>query len=250
MRHSAAFPAVGRSYVFAEKAEERMSSLEFTTVVDSPPAALERGAANNLNALFDQLCASVSCTTEGEEKVSLEDVLDTVGRRAYGPLLLLIGLFSISPISVIPGMTWLAATLTLVVAAQMLVGRINPWLPRRALQTMFPRRLLVNGVNRARPLARFMDSLLKPRLTFLSRPPMVRLIAAMVMAAALITYPLGFIPFGPLGPGVAVVLFGLGMTTRDGLVLLLATGLVGLTGWALLSLPVPALISPVLSIFG
>jgi hypothetical protein len=37
------------------------------------------------------------------------------------------------------------------------------------------------------------------------------------MAAALITLPLSFVPLAPLAPGIAVVLFGLGMTARDGL---------------------------------
>jgi hypothetical protein len=225
-----------------------MSSLEIGSVVEAPVAP-RPAPPSNLNALFDQLCASVSCTVEGDERVSLGHLLDTVGRRAYGPLLLLIGLFSISPITVIPGMTWLSATLTLVVAAQMLVGRANPWLPRSALRTTVPRRLLVNGVNRARPVARCIDALLKPRMTFLSRPPLVRVIAAMVMAAAVITYPLGFIPGAPLAPGVAVVLFGLGMSTRDGLVLLLAGSLVGLAGWGLLSLPVPGLIGTAAAMF-
>ena len=34
--------------------------------------------------------------------------------------------------------------------------------------------------------------------------------------------PLGFVPLGPVLPGFAVLLFGLGLTARDGLVILFA----------------------------
>ena len=46
-----------------------------------------------------------------------------------------------------------------------------------------------------------------------------------MIGAALITIPLGLIPFGPFVPSLAIVIFGLGMTARDGLILLL--GLLG-----------------------
>ena len=36
-------------------------------------------------------------------------------------------------------------------------------------------------------------------------------------------FPLGLVPFAPLAPGVAIVIFGLGMTAKDGLFLLLGS---------------------------
>lgn len=48
------------------------------------------------------------------------------------------------------------------------------------------------------------------------------------IAAALLTIPLGLVPFGPVLPGLTVFLFGLALTARDGFMLLLAAaGLVG-----------------------
>ena len=82
----------------------------------------------------------------------------------------------------------------------------------------------------------FVDALLKPRLTFLSKPPFVNLVALLVIGAALITFPLGLIPLAPLAPGLAVVFFGLGMTARDGLWLLLGTLAVGGAFWLALPL--------------
>ena len=55
--------------------------------------------------------------------------------------------------------------------------------------------------------------------------PVQVLLALVCVAAALITFPLGFIPFAPILPGLAVILVGLGLTARDG-VLLSAAGIV------------------------
>lgn len=209
---------------------------------DAPALAGQKSAPETITALLDAICESVNCDpTEGTEKVLMGDILDRVGRRAYGPLLLIVGLFSISPLSVVPGMTWFAAALTLVLAVQMLLGRPKPWLPQRAMRMPIPRRALVSGVAKARPAAKAIDVLLKPRMAFFTQPPMVNIVALMVIGAALVTFPLGFIPGLPILPGLAVVLFGLGMSARDGLVLILASSLVGLAVWGLTMVPLPSI---------
>ena len=158
--------------------------------------------------------------------LTVGDILDSVGRRSYGPLLLVVGLFAISPATIVPGMTWFAAAVTLLVAGQMALGMRRTWLPRGALQAELRREALRSGVDKGRSFAKWVDRLLKPRLTFLTKPPFVNLVALLCICAALITFPLGLIPFAPLAPGFAVVFFGLGMVARDGLWLALGTGAV------------------------
>ncbi|MEJ0058621.1 MAG: exopolysaccharide biosynthesis protein [Terricaulis sp.] len=169
----------------------------------------------NLGGMFDEIAASVN--KDAGEGVRLAIILNAVGRRAYGPLLLVIGLFAISPITVIPGMSWFAAFVTLLIAGQMAIGLKRPWLPKGLLETRIPRDALHKGLEKGRPWADRIDKLLKPRLTFLTAPPFVNVIALVVVAAALITIPLAMIPLAPLLPSAAIVLFGLGMTARDGL---------------------------------
>lgn len=192
-----------------------------------------RESASNLSGVLDEIGAKVS--DGNSESVTLGDILDAVGRRSYGPLLLVIGLFAISPATVIPGMTWLTAALTLVVAGQMAVGMRSIWMPKKALGAQVSRKALLSGLEKARPWAKRVDAVLKPRLTFLSKPPFVNVIALLVIFAALITFPLGLIPFAPLAPGLAVVAFGLGMVARDGL--WLALGAVAVGGALWLALP-------------
>lgn len=192
-------------------------------------------ATANLEGVLDEIAAK--CENDPTpDTLTLDEILDSVGRRSYGPLLLVIGLFAISPATIVPGMTWLAAALTLLVAGQMALGLPRIWLPKKALQAQLPRDAVRSGIERARGAAKFIDKLLMPRLTFLSKPPFVNLVALMVIAAALTTFPLGLIPFAPLAPGLAVVFFGLGMVARDGLWLALGTAVMGGTLWLAKSL--------------
>ena len=161
----------------------------------------------------------------------LADITDSVGRRSYGPLLLVIGLFAISPATIVPGLTWLAAALTLLVAGQMLVGMHRPWLPAKALRARLPREASIQAIDKVRPWAKRVDGVLKPRLAVLTQPPFVNLVALLVIAAALVTFPLSLVPLAPLAPGVAVVFFGLGMVARDGLWLTLGAVLLAGSFW-------------------
>ncbi len=74
----------------------------------------KKAAPTNLEGVLDEI-AEKCANDETPEKLTLGEILDSVGRRSYGPLLLVIGLFTISPATVVPGMTWFAAVLTLIV---------------------------------------------------------------------------------------------------------------------------------------
>lgn len=186
--------------------------------------------AQTLNHVLDEIRDKVE-SDDTPDSLTIGEVLDAFGRRSYGPLLLVIGLFAISPATIVPGMTWFAAALTLLVAGQMALGMKRIWLPRSALRAELPRAAVLGGIERGRGAAKRIDGLLKPRLTVLSGPPFVNVVALLCIAAALITFPLGLIPFAPLAPGIAVVFFGLGMTARDGLWLLLGTGFLTGATW-------------------
>lgn len=171
----------------------------------------------NLRTLLQSLCSE----TDGEN-VSVGDLLNAVGRRSYGPVLLLLGFIAISPLTIIPGATVLVALVTLLFALQMVIGRPYPWIPRKALEFSFPRKHLIQGVAMADRYVVQVDRFLKPRLTFLTNAPFVQIVALACVGAALVTLPLSFIPLGPVIPSFAVLLFGLAVTARDGFVLLLA----------------------------
>lgn len=170
-----------------------------------------------MSSLLTSLCERTS-----GETVSIADLLNAVGRRSYGPVLLLLGFVAISPLTLVPGANWLVALVTLIFAIQIVVGLKYPWLPKRALNVSFPRKHLITGVESIRKYAEMVDRVLKPRLTFLTRVPFINMVAVVCVAAALITFPLGLVPFGPILPSLTILFFGLALTARDGVVLLIA----------------------------
>ena len=122
---------------------------------------------DNLSAVLDRI-EDIAHNDPTPESLTLGEVIDSVGRRSYGALLLVIGLFAISPITVVPGLTWFAAALTLVVAGQMAVGMPHIWLPKKALDLVLPRDVVKTGVRVSRKWAVRIDTVLKPRLMWVA----------------------------------------------------------------------------------
>lgn len=177
-----------------------------------PPNA--KNFQNLLQGLVDQ--------TDGED-VSLGELLHIVGVRSFGPVILLLGFVSITPLTIVPGANWLIATVVLLFSVQLLFLRESPWLPRRFVETRFPRKYLKIAVDGGMGAAKIADMVTRPRFAFLTRIPFSMIPALAAVFAALITFPLGLIPFGPLAPGLALILLGVGLTARDGLFLAAAT---------------------------
>lgn len=189
--------------------------------------AAKSGSAETLSGLLDKIERRVDeqgpKSTTG--KLTLGEIMDIIGRRAYGPLLLIVGILSVSPLSMIPGSTWMFAALTLLIAMQMAINRKHPWLPSGLLKTSFPQDKVSGALKKVRPWTSAVDKIVRPRFEFLARAPWLILVALLAIAAALVTFPLSFIPLAPFLPGATVILIGLGVTARDGLVLGLAMGI-------------------------
>jgi hypothetical protein len=187
-----------------------------TTGRTSKPGAIPKSRQN-----FSGLVNSLVTETSGET-VTLGQLMDIMERRSFGAVILLLGLIAISPLTIVPGATWLVATVTLLVSIQLLFGAKHPVLPKKLLGLSMKRSQLVGVAAAARKTAHTADALTAPRLEWLTRPPFVFAVALICVAASLITYPLGLIPFGPVLPGVSIVLMGVGLTAKDGVFLLLS----------------------------
>lgn len=188
----------------------------------APVAAPTSNSADSLSGVLDAVDGSAS----GAQTVSpatLGETMAPLGSRAYGPLLLFLGLIAVSPLTAAPGATWAVAALTLLVSLQLLLQRPMPWIPQRALRVPLPRGLIRAFVNSLRPLARIADGFVKPRLQVLAEPPWVAVAATVCIVAALVTFPLGLVPFAPFIPGLTICLVGLGLTAKDGVLLILST---------------------------
>jgi len=173
----------------------------------------------NLEDLLDRMLEK----TEGD-KIALSDLMSTVESRSFGPLLLLPSFIALSPLGAIPGMSIITGTMIILIAAQLLMNRDHPWLPSKLMSISFDRERLDNGTSKVRPWAKWIDQWLAKRWTTLTRAPFSQIVAAMAILLALTFYPLALVPWGVAIPSGAIVLFSLGLTSRDGLFVF--TGLV------------------------
>jgi len=155
--------------------------------------------------------------TEGSERVSLGDLFDALESRSYGPILLVPALIAIIPVvGGVPGVSILAGSLIILIAAQAAAGRSQPWLPGKLLSFSFPRKRLVRGYENVGPWIRRSERLVQRRIPALTETPFVRIIAACCVLLGILFYPLALIPFAVLVPGLGVCCLALGLTTRDG----------------------------------
>ncbi len=167
---------------------------------------------------------------EGGDSIRLGTVLDVVGRRSFGPLLLLGGLITVAPlIGDIPGVPTLIGVFVFLVALQMMLGREHFWLPEFLLERRIRRRSLHKAVVWMMPTARFVDRFLHPRLAFLVNGGARYGVAGLALLVSLMMPIMEFIPFSANAAGAVLTLFGLALIARDGLLASIGFGLAGVT---------------------
>lgn len=177
------------------------------------------------------------------EQVTLRRLLDRVGRRAYGPALVVVGLFGIGPTGAVPGANLAVSAIVLSLSACLLIGLPRPWIPGPVLELTVPARLLRRHAAEARQIGRRLGRLVRRRLDWLFGPAGIRIAALMCAALAAITAPLALIPFGPALPTSALILIGIAITAGDGLWMVagLAWGGAALAGSAAMVMATPLL---------
>ena len=79
------------------------------------------------------------------------------------------------------------------------------------------------GIKKARPWAKRIDKIIKPRLSVLTEGPMRYVLACFALPLALTMPPLELVPFAVFIPGVGIVMLGLAQTAKDGALAIVAT---------------------------
>jgi hypothetical protein len=158
----------------------------------------------------------------GSRRVSLGAMLETVGRRSFGALLLALGVIPLSPLSVVPGVSTTVAILLLLIAGQFIFGREYFWLPRWLLKRGVSRSKFRRALKILRPIARFVDRFIGPRLTALTESAAVYAVAAAAIIIGLIMPPLEMLPLANHVAGAALTAFGLGLMAHDGVLVIIA----------------------------
>lgn len=171
-------------------------------------------------SLGEQLAAIIDALPE--HSLTLGELLDVFGDEGLLLLTVLLTLVFLIPVS-IPGVSTVFGAAILLIGASRLAGQ-PLWLPRRLREKALPaarlRPALTGGMSWVRRLERIsrphrMAAMVDGRASNLFNN------LAFILAALLLMAPFGFVPFSNTLPGVALLLYGIGLIQRDGVAVLL-----------------------------
>jgi hypothetical protein len=182
---------------------------------------------------MEQLLDWMQAGARGREFVSIGEMMDSVGRRSFGPLVLLAGVILVTPLSGVPGIPTVMGLLTLLTLGQVFLGLNHFWLPGWIVQRRVARHRLEKALQWLRPFACRIDRFTRPRLMPVVHGPGLYLMALACMVISIAMPATEVVPFSSSIAGLALTAFGLAMISRDGLLALFAWG-VSLTGPVLL----------------
>ena len=162
------------------------------------------------------------------DQVCVRDVLDDFGRRSFGPFMMIPALIEISPLGGIPGVPTALALFIALIAAQLVIGREHIWMPEFVQRRSVESGKLHKAVEKLRGLGQWLDEHSQDRLEKLTVGIWLRFAGAVVIALCCTVPPLELLPFASTLPMLAIIMIGLGLTVRDGALLLSALLFAGL----------------------
>ncbi|RAI03134.1 exopolysaccharide biosynthesis protein exod [Acuticoccus sediminis] len=153
---------------------------------------------------------------EGDD-VSVDWLLGRLRQRAFGYALVLFALPSCLPMP--PGIPTACGFVIALVSLQMIIGTDGLWLPQFLDRRRIGKATLERMVERASPWLKRLESVTRPRLRVMTGPVGSRLVGLLALLLAIIVMlPIPFV--GNIPPAIATVVIGMGLTERDGLVVL------------------------------
>jgi len=166
---------------------------------------------------LEQLVDRIHDIDGDHDPVDLEAVLQQIGRRSFGTILLFAGLVVLVPlIGDIPGVPTMAAVLVAITSVQLLAGRQQFWLPGFLLKRSISRARLEKALKFVQKPARFTDRLTRRRLELFVNQTGTRIVGAATLGVALVMPILELIPFSANLAGIALCAFGVALIARDG----------------------------------
>jgi hypothetical protein len=116
--------------------------------------------------------------------ISLGDVLDTFGERAFGALMLLFAAPNLLPLP--PGLSVVLGAPLLFVTAQLMLGRPALWMPRFIRRQTIRRDFFALLTTKLSPVIQRAERILRPRLSLLLHPVNERIVGGACLLLAII----------------------------------------------------------------
>ncbi|WP_325099767.1 exopolysaccharide biosynthesis protein [Aquamicrobium zhengzhouense] len=152
--------------------------------------------------------------------ITLREILATIGD--HGPLILcaVLSVPFLLPVS-IPGVSTVFGLAILLLGLGITLNRM-PWLPRQIMDRKINAAKLSGVLARGIDIVARIETAIRPRLGLLTQGTVAGRVngLAIVAGAVLLMLPLGLVPFSNTLPACAIMLLCIGMTQRDGALVL------------------------------
>jgi hypothetical protein len=152
------------------------------------------------------------------DRITFREVLSELQHRAFGFTLLIFALPCCLPMP--PGLPTVCGVALVIIALNLIAARQRLWLPRVIADKSVARADLKRMVDRVAPHLERLEKICKPRFPIVTDPVGKVLIGFVIFALGFIMIlPIPFL--GNMPPGFAASVIAIGMTERDGLVVLI-----------------------------
>ena len=157
-------------------------------------------------------------------RVRVSEVLDTLGRDAFAPVLLMPALVALSPATVVVGLATVCGLSIALLSAQIVARRRCIWLPGFVLSRRIDRTRLEWIARRLDAPLAWIERRGRRRLTALNRWPLAYLPASICTLVGLAMPAMELVPLSATTGGAAVALMVVGLILDDGLIVLAGMG--------------------------
>jgi hypothetical protein len=175
--------------------------------LEAAPVKVSR-ARRALSEIFAHLARSKA------ERVSVDDIVGRLSDRSIGACLVLFAAPNLLPLP--PGVSSILAIPLIFVAAQLMIGTKGVWLPRPIRMWSLHSTTYRGMAHKLSGMMKKAEKFVRPRLRFITTPALERVLGAFALVLALVL--LIPIPLGHLLPAFSLLVLGLGVMERDGLV--------------------------------
>ncbi len=154
-----------------------------------------------------------------DDRISFGDMLDALGERGFGLLLMLFAIPNLLPFPGVPGVSFVTGMAILFISVQLILARDEPAFPDWVSRKSFTRAQLSTFIVKTNPLLRWLEKPIRPRLSPLVVGAGERMIGVVgVIHALTLALP---IPMGNLPQAVALILLALALIELDGVMAIL-----------------------------
>ena len=157
---------------------------------------------------------------------TVRDIIDALGAASFLPLMLIIALAIVTPLSGVPGVSSVSGIMIALIAGQLLFGCDRLWLPDIILRRAVPSDWVNSAVDRIKRPLLWINDRTKQRLTLLARGPAAKALLVICMICGLAMPFLEVLPATSSMLAGAISILCIAIISRDGL--LTIAGLISL----------------------